>query len=628
MWARSSRVGLALAHWLALPLFLAELIMYHHKANGGSGGIMDQDAFLTQLESKLRGPFSSLELAKAVSQAALTEHNHAGHHSSYLDQVAAVLSRAEKVTQLRLLVGLLGLDENTSKVGDNAEDDDDDQQQQASSIQTILEAAQEAPLYDEWVRVIAGIVHNTLFGHDDNNHNNSEADEILDKTCREILDRVRTVERQTATIDEDTEYRLGQSDAEPIALAPYRYALIDPELLYQIIPEAESHQHFQIVVEPEAEILLMDAKLELERKKEELEYQQTGAAGAAATLPKQPANQQPTAPDFPGFRSKTTTTAAASNNNKPASKIPPKKASLFLPSKRPLPSAGGSAADAAKRLALGIKPSLQKVQGPGLQMRRPGGAARALLGKSRRIRGVATTTTQPSTTTATKGGAHHQARSKMRMIDVAEVQGLEQSKKEQEQQQQQAANTTGKLGRKAQLLAGKKRSKPDTSETTPSLESKVARPKLTATTATAARGVEDRKVAAATDPAPPPTNALAVAALTAYQAQQESNGKPPGAGQLSNHHHHQHHQSKQQDWRELLREKSNKLSQDDRLRIAQFFTDHFNPTPEQLSYKVKLHEERTVDPKTGEQIKETFYLELDYQTFTSKQSKKIKRYTN
>jgi hypothetical protein len=43
-------------------------------------------------------------------------------------------------------------------------------------------------------------------------------------------------------------------------------------------------------------------------------------------------------------------------------------------------------------------------------------------------------------------------------------------------------------------------------------------------------------------------------------------------------------------------------------------------------YKMKLHEERTTDPKTGNAVKETYYLELDYSNFTSKQSKKVKRY--
>jgi hypothetical protein len=66
---------------------------------------------------------------------------------------------------------------------------------------------------------------------------------------------------------------------------------------------------------------------------------------------------------------------------------------------------------------------------------------------------------------------------------------------------------------------------------------------------------------------------------------------------------------------------------DDRLRVQQFFVNHYNPTPEITKYKLKLHEERTTDPNTGEPVKETYYLELDYTNFTSQQSKKTKRYS-
>jgi hypothetical protein len=81
-----------------------------------------------------------------------------------------------------------------------------------------------------------------------------------------------------------------------------------------------------------------------------------------------------------------------------------------------------------------------------------------------------------------------------------------------------------------------------------------------------------------------------------------------------------------EEWKVLLKERSNKLSEEDRVRVQQFFEAHHNPTPAQPVYKMKLHEQRTNDPKTGQAIKETFYLELDYSTFTSKQSKKVKRY--
>jgi hypothetical protein len=81
-----------------------------------------------------------------------------------------------------------------------------------------------------------------------------------------------------------------------------------------------------------------------------------------------------------------------------------------------------------------------------------------------------------------------------------------------------------------------------------------------------------------------------------------------------------------QEWQVLLADRSNKLSSEDRFRVKQFFEEHYNPTPDKSVYKMKLHEERTHDHKTGAAIKETYYLELDYTSFTSKQSKKVKRY--
>jgi hypothetical protein len=77
---------------------------------------------------------------------------------------------------------------------------------------------------------------------------------------------------------------------------------------------------------------------------------------------------------------------------------------------------------------------------------------------------------------------------------------------------------------------------------------------------------------------------------------------------------------KQQDWRHLLKEKSNKLSADDRFRVQQFFVDRFNPTPAAPTYKMKLHEER---PKTPRRVnRERDLSRVDYRTFTSKQSKR------
>jgi hypothetical protein len=574
----------------------------------------DLDAFLTMLESKLRGPFSSLDLAKAVSTAALTSNDVA---AQYLHNVCAVLPRAEKVTQLRILTGLLGLEP--------ASDVD-------AAVQNIVETAQDAPVYEEWVRVIAGLVQRILFQNktegvddamevDQSSFNGQEADQLLDKTCMEILDRVRKLEHETAVIDEDTEHRLGQSDSDPL-LAPYRYAFLGPDLLQKVIPEVKRHDHFR--VNESADILFMDAKLELEKAKEEQEHQQAGLLAKAG--PAQVQAKEPDAPEFPGFRT---------SKPKPAAARP--KSSMFMPAKPP-----AAIAAAAKR-PLGMKPGasgLKPVVKPVLHQRKAG-AAQALLAKGRRARlmkaggGTVTTmaqTTAPTTAlgrTAATAAANRtgNARSKMKMIDVAEVQGLETKK-----QEASVVAPPAKRGRKAQLLSGNKRSKPEPM-TTETRNEKVSRFKKHDSATNGDPHTANSKPppvvqAAAPAPAANPTEAaaagaLASAALTAYQARLAAQPQTPAAragGTL------QGSGIRQQDWRQLLKEKSNKLSDEDRLRVQQFFVNHFNPTPEHSTYKLKLHEERTADATTGEPVKETYYLELDYNNFTSQQSKKVKRY--
>ena len=77
-------------------------------------------------------------------------------------------------------------------------------------------------------------------------------------------------------------------------------------------------------------------------------------------------------------------------------------------------------------------------------------------------------------------------------------------------------------------------------------------------------------------------------------------------------------------WAQLL-ERSNKLTANDRERIRQFFVDRYNPTPSTSLYRIKLHEERTTEQESGAQVKETLYLDLDYNTFGFKKLKKTKR---
>lgn len=80
----------------------------------------------------------------------------------------------------------------------------------------------------------------------------------------------------------------------------------------------------------------------------------------------------------------------------------------------------------------------------------------------------------------------------------------------------------------------------------------------------------------------------------------------------------------EQNWQQLL-EKSNKLSLENRHRVELFFVDKVNPTPDIPIWKMKLHQEDTMDPNTAQLVKETLYLELDYTTFGFKKLRKVKQ---
>uniref|UniRef100_A0A7S1BIZ4 Uncharacterized protein n=1 Tax=Corethron hystrix TaxID=216773 RepID=A0A7S1BIZ4_9STRA len=81
----------------------------------------------------------------------------------------------------------------------------------------------------------------------------------------------------------------------------------------------------------------------------------------------------------------------------------------------------------------------------------------------------------------------------------------------------------------------------------------------------------------------------------------------------------------QESWRALLVQ-SNVLSDEDRRRIEMFFTTQTNPTPEKKTFRIKLHQEKRPDDSgTGGVVRETLYLELDYETFGYKKLRSTKK---
>lgn len=229
---------------------------------------------------------------------------------------------------------------------------------------------------------------------------------------------------------------------------------------------------------------------------------------------------------------------------------------------------------------------------------RKAGAAQSLLAKNRRGRGTATASTAGPSTSVGRSQKFTNNASKMKMIDVTEVQGLNQEHKQREVKFQKEET------REQKLLARKRKIMEAAAE-----KGLVAAPKI--------RKLEEEQAKLKVEK--PIGNAEA-----SQEQNPSSNDANEGVPQITSSTATE--DSTDQEWQVILKERSNKLSEEDRLRVQQFFSHRYNPTPEQPVYKMKLHEERTQDPSTGQAMKETYYLELDYNSFTSKQSKKTKRY--
>jgi hypothetical protein len=575
----------------------------------------DLDAFLTGVESKLRGPFSSLDLAKAVTTTALRGSL---TPKEYLQLIGKVLARTDKVIQLRILVGLLGLDPS---------------EETSQEIYSVLQQAQQAaPLHEEWVRTVSGLIQGIMFQEDGQSSTREscrgeEAKTLLETTCGEILERLQQ-QVDNNNDEEEASSSSASPDMNPF-FAPYYFSLLNSNLLEQTIP-INSNPHFQ--VNESASILKIDEQLEETRAKEENQHTSTTTNGAdqgqrmaGGGKNNRTTTQNPNAREMPpGFRP----IKLVSDTKTPASKS---SSSLFIPSKKP--GAGGA----------GIRGGGVGGQTKTNLHTRKAGAAQSLLMKNKlksRMAGkFSTTTGGTSSSSAAAAGQQQQGgramahRSKMKMIDINEVDTLT----KEHQKREETISLADKLkSRKHKILQQsglvQKQRKVDTTATNNGggsdvavapvpvgSKKNVAAPALSKTkpqTAATAASVQPQvgaAAAAATHPATttntpkePPIQAVDSNSLAAAAADQ-------GSG-------------REHDWRLLLQERSNKLAADDRFRVQQFFEQHYNPTPTQSVYKMKLHEERGNDPTSGQATKETFYLELDYNTFTSKQSKKVKRY--
>jgi hypothetical protein len=520
----------------------------------------DLDAFLVSVESKLRGPFSSLDLTRAVNSTALRQSSPRG----YLEQILLVLPRMDKVVQVRVLVGLLGLDPS------DAFDD---------VVYNILSSAEKE--HEEWVRAVAGLVRGIMFEDGEGSRDScrgEDAQQLLEKTCQDILDRVSRQDKEG-------------TDLDPL-FVPYYYSLLNPDILQGVAPDAIYNPHFQ--VNEEAEILNIDERNENQKLQDGDEATKSARRQqAAANGLGDSSEAKQDLPTMPGVK--------ALSNPKPKA-VTGSKSSLFMP-KKPTPATGGR--------TMGTQ--FNAMRNGGLHTRKAG-AAQALLTKSRRPGGAAPSLSSTSTSATTAGRAmkYGASRSKMKMLDVSEVQGLT----KEHQERDNVDNRTVRKRKLMEAAAAKglvkkaKLNSENVSQTDPEITPPVTTPPVALPAA---------HVAPVTKPALEAT--AAAAALLAYQSQ---NNPVPSSVSASDVPESSANDASNSNWDQLL-ERSNKLAPEDRERIRQFFVDRTNPTPNAPVFRIKLHEERTTEPGSGVQVKETLYLELDYNTFGFKKLKKTKK---
>jgi len=283
-------------------------------ANEGETTHHDLDVFLTGVESKLRAPFSSLEISRAITTAPSSRE--------YLETVGKVLPRMDKVVQLRLLIGLLGVEPS---------DDTDD------SIYDLLTQAQDKTLFEDWTRVAAGLVQGILFSGDTGERDvGKEATEVLIKACggadaKKLLEQ--EAEQEGKDFDEknlngildqqsENDASSGSIDMNPL-FAPYYYSLVNPDTLERILPECMSNPHFS--VNEKADVLNED-------ERREREEQSAAAPVSTGRIAEEAAPSALPPVIMPGRKSTTT---------KPKSKAPAAKSSMFLPSRKPTAVVGG-----------------------------------------------------------------------------------------------------------------------------------------------------------------------------------------------------------------------------------------------------------------------------------------------
>lgn len=625
---------------------------------------VDLDAFQTQIESKLRQPYSSVELSKILSStgpgsvASLTGGN-VLTPTVFIQNLQKCFLRMTKPIQLRCLIGLLGLEPNITVLYN------EDHMKFHESIKELLNSLngeEKEKKFDKWVIVTAGIVRNKLFGSDlkkcngddakDDvnvlNHRNKKTDDTISKAADAIIKSITEASKDavdfrneaevaltTTNPSEEDEKRMETlldsfhigADMNP-NFVPWYYGLCSSKTINEILPEIDEKCDF--IVNEAADILKVDERLdrrqaEEEKKEEESRkrLQSLAQAKKASSVNNGQKNNGVTGSNPIKRRGIAAGTVGRSTGNDTAALMMRSKVSQSTKSSGSISSRLGTtnaAGGKMRKLGLGRGAAADLVGGKSLAnpMSQMNKSRAALLSSKSKLGMV------PGGRTAMR------TKTKMKMIDVSEVGDLKKEDEERNKRltiEEKRENKRRKImeNARAKGLKTSKKWGDKSTYTNPNDE-----PRNDTNSKAIASEDGNQKTSSDTQVHPLDQHDMTFLDPSIYQ-----NPENLGFDWNMDQGHEQQQQyvnaniqqqnNMQSSIPHGLLTKSNKLGPEDRERVMQFFSMRHNPTPEAPVYKMKLNEERSIDPETNMTIKETLFLELDYRTFQYKMSKKIKK---
>lgn len=232
---------------------------------------MDKESFLlvaAQIESRLRNPFTSLDLASTIEREVDPISFLRNLDRFLFDPNSTDHTKMDKLVKLRILIALLGLDMTTIMLKNKSRANTRDEEDVSSSSSRIdsvvwdmVTNALQAPDDEEWTRMVAGIVKGKLFygEQDENNDDVCEYEALLQKNNDRIIQQ--TVQSCANTTS--------QPCTETYYYAPMRYHLLDPPILQQCFSELYDDNQYHFTPNRHCELLLVDAKAEQIRAAEE-----------------------------------------------------------------------------------------------------------------------------------------------------------------------------------------------------------------------------------------------------------------------------------------------------------------------------------------------------------------------